>query len=205
MDPIEHSGKEVGGEVTRLMHRAGEGDAQAAEELLPLVYDELRRVAAAQLGREAPGQTLQPTALVHEAYLRLLGPTPVNWQGKAHFFNAAARAMRRILVDRARRNAAEKHGGGRRSSDLGEVAEIVADDGAEPGAGTDFPRLDVALDRLEALDKRRAEIVMLRYFAGLTVEQTALAMDLSATTIKNEWMFARAWLRREMDQLEGGA
>ncbi len=188
--------------VTRLINAAQEGDSGACEELLPLVYDELRRLASSHLAREPSGMTLQPTALVHEAYLRLLGSREVEWQGKGHFFGAAAQAMRRILVDRARARAAIKRGGDRRREHSDEGLDGIADPLATPGGvgeQIDLLKLNTVLERLEAKDKRQADVVMLRYFAGLTIEQTAQALGLSAGTVKNEWTFARAWLRRELD------
>lgn len=190
-------------QVTRLIKAAGAGDPKAAESLLPLVYDELRRLAAAQLSKEPAGQTLQPTALVHEAYLRLVGGEAIEWQGRGHFFAAAARAMRRILIDRARRHRAAKHGGDRARADLRE--DLIADPTpGTGGAGMDLLRLDAALARLEARDSRQAEIVLLRYFAGLSIEQTGEALGVSTGTVKNDWVFARAWLRRELESITDG-
>jgi RNA polymerase sigma factor (TIGR02999 family) len=164
------------------------------EELLPLVYDELRRLARARIAREPAGLTLQPTALVHEAYLRLVGPEAdeVRWDRQGHFFAAAALAMRRILVERSRHHKRVKDGS------VQQRAELNADqDGIDP-ATTDLVAIDEALDQLAAYDARKAQVVMLRYFAGLTVEETALAMDLSPATIRNEWALARAWLHRAL-------
>lgn len=188
-------------QVTRLIDAASAGDPGAADALLPLVYDELRRVAAVHLSREAAGQTLQPTALVHEAYLRLLGGEPVKWQGRGHFFAAAARAMRRILVDRARSKHAEIHGGGRAKLRIDDEALTIADPTPQPtGAGVDLLALNEALASLEEKDPRQAEVVMMRYFAGLSIEQTAMALGVSTGTVKNDWVYARAWLRREMER-----
>ena len=163
--------------------------------MLPLVYDELRRLAhqrmAAEPGRGS-GLTLQPTALVHEAYLRVLGESNVQWQNRGHFFAAAAQAMRRILVERARRQKAHKHGGQHRRISLDE-ADIAADE-----QHADLLALDEALNQLQQRDPRKSDIVMLRYFAGLTIEQTAVALDLSRTVVKDEWAFARAWLHSEL-------
>jgi RNA polymerase sigma factor (TIGR02999 family) len=161
-----------------------------------LVYDELRRLARSYMARENGQHTLQPTALVHDAYLRLIGPQDVPWNSRGHFFGAAATAMRRILVDRARERASLKRGGER-----GRVP--LSDDklGVEPAA-EDLLALDECLEKLKAYDPRKAEVVMLRYFAGLQVDETACAMGLSSATVRNEWAFARAWLMREM---EGGA
>ncbi len=189
-------------QITRLIDAAGAGDARAADELLPLVYDELRRLAAAHLAREPSGITLQPTALVHEAYLRLLGGENVRWEGRGHFFGAAARAMRNILVDRARRRAAEKHGGGRGRVSLDDPALTLGVPTPAPDEGrVDLLRLHTALERLEARDPRQADVVLMRYFAGLTIEQTAAALGVSTGTVKNEWTYAKAWLRREMEHL----
>ena len=179
------------GDLTRVLDAAAAGDPQAASRLLPLVYDELRRLAAAKLGREAPGQTLDATALVHEAYLRLVGgAVPVSYDGRGHFFAAAAAAMRRILIDRARHKRAEKRGGGRRRQQL--------DDLAAPGPDEELLALDEALHRLAARDPVKARLVELRYFAGLTGEQAAEALGISPSTADRHWAYARAWLRAEV-------
>jgi RNA polymerase sigma factor (TIGR02999 family) len=175
-----------------LLDRMAGGDAHAAEELLPLVYDELRRLARSRLAREAPGQTLTPTALVHEAYLRLAGPGPVAWANRAHFFAAAAEAMRRILIERARRRRRERHGGGRLRVTLDDRIPDELDDPERLLA------LHDALDRLEAQDPEMAVVVKLHRFAGLTLEETAAALDSSDRTVSRRWTAARAWLRREM-------
>lgn len=185
--------------VTLLLEAAGAGESRAADELLPVIYEELRRLAAGYMQREPSGSTLQPTALVHEAYVRLLGETEVKWRDRGHFFGAAALAMRRILVDRARSRNAVKHGGHLQRSDADSAQSIAAPEGTDDAGVIDLLALDRALDRLHARDPRQAEVVMLRYFAGMTIEQTAMAMDLSAGTVKNEWTFARAWLRRELE------
>jgi RNA polymerase sigma factor (TIGR02999 family) len=183
-------------QVTRLLIAAGGGDSRAAADLLPLVYDELRRLAHARMSAEpggTRGQTLQPTALVHEAYLRLIGGAEVAWNGRAHFFGAAALAMRRILVDRARERQSLKRGGGRVTHvDPREIVESEEPDSGEVLA------LDSALDRMTHLGQRSVDVVMLRCFAGLNVEETALALGVSPATVKNDWKFARAWLRREI-------
>lgn len=178
--------------MTALLAEAGRGDPAAAEDLLPLVYDELRKLARARMARERPGQTLQPTALVHEAYLRLVGDTAQPWASRAQFFAAAAEAMRRILIDRARRVHRDKRGGGRRRVTLEEGLLL-----AEPVPEAVLA-LDQVLARLEARDRRMAAVVKLRCFAGLTVEETALAMDSSERTVKRLWTAGRAWLHREL-------
>jgi RNA polymerase sigma factor (TIGR02999 family) len=168
------------------------GDSSASERLFPVVYEELRRLARAQMAGERPDQTLQPTALVHEAYLRLVGEGDIRWNSRAHFFGAAALAMRRILVESARRRKQLKRGGEFNRVPLTDAA-VLPD--TEP---VDMVALDGALTRLEARDPRKSQIVMLRYFAGLTVEQTGAAMELSPATVKTEWSSARAWLLREV-------
>ncbi len=180
------------GSVTRLLERAGRGDRQAAEELLPLVYDELRSLARARLARERAGQTLQPTALVHEAYLRLVEGADPGWENRGHFFAAAAEAMRRILVERARRRARRRHGGELRRTTLSEEAAVGAPQPDELLA------VDEALRRLEARDAAMAEVVKLRYFVGLSVEETAEALGSSVRTVGRQWRAARAWLAREL-------
>jgi RNA polymerase sigma factor (TIGR02999 family) len=182
-------------DVTRLLDAAASGDRRAAADLLPLVYDELRKLAAVRLAGEQPGQTLQPTALVHEAYLRLVGGgQPDGWNGRGHFFAAAAEAMRRILVERARRRHRLRHGGGTCRLPL-EGCEPVA--GAAPDA-IDLVALSDALDRLEAASPRRAEVVKLRYFAGLTLPEAAAVLGISRSTAEADWTYAKAWLRREL-------
>src|SRR5262245_16741750 len=170
-------------DVTRILSQIEEGDPKAAEQLLPLVYEELRKLAAVKLAQENPGQTLQSTALVHEAYLRLLGGdgTP-RWDGRSHFFAAAAEAMRRILVDRARHKQTRKAGGGRRRLDLDDVEPTF-----EEGNDDDLLALDEALRQLEVEEPRKAELVKLRFFAGLTSEQTATALGVSTSTIEKDW------------------
>ena len=176
------------GAVTQMLRAASGGDPQASAELLPLVYSELRKLARARMAKTPPGNTLQPTALVHEAYVRLVGSDDPSWDSRGHFFAAAAQAMRRILVEQARRKASAKHGGGRKRLDM---------DGREPifePPSEDVLALDEALTRLEQADSRQAKVVMLRYFAGLTTEETATALDISARTVEREWRFARALL-----------
>jgi len=165
---------------------------------LPLVYEELRLLAAQKLSQEKPGQTLQATALVHEAYLRLVGDEPQSWNSRGHFFGAAAEAMRRILVENARRKQSDKRGGGQRriGVDVSEVAHVTNPD---PDS---LISLDEALLRLSQIDSTEAELVKLRYFAGLTIEQTAASLGISPATAKRLWTHARAWLIREMDGLQ---
>ena len=181
-------------EVTRMLSDIARGQAQAADDLLPLVYDELRKLAAARMAAEAPGNTLSATALVHEAYLRLVGPEDEKqWDHRGHFFSAAAEAMRRILVDRARRKAAAKRGGKR------DRVEFSPDLAAAPEVHEDLVALDAALDRLAAEYPVQAELVKLRYFGGLTLPDAAAALGLSERTAGRHWAFARAWLRREVE------
>lgn len=182
-------------QVTRFLNAVAAGDPGASQALLPLVYDELRALAQQRLAQEPGGQTLQPTALVHEAYLRLSGEREVRWEGRGHFFAAAAQAMRRIMIERARKYAAEKHGGGRKRLPLDE--EMIGRASFDETTGQ-LLELDEALTRLEERDPRKAQIVMHRFFAGLSIEQTAAAMALSPATVKYEWRFARAWLYSEM-------
>jgi len=181
-------------EITQILSEIDEGDPEAAERLLPLVYAELRKLAAAKLAHEKPGQTLQATALVHEAYLRLLGGNGLqNWDSRGHFFAAAAEAMRRILVESARRKERIKHGGGIEREPLDE-AEIVLP--ATPG---ELLALDAALDRLHEQDPLAASLVKLRYFTGLTIPEAAEALGISPRKTNFLWSFARAWLRREIE------
>jgi RNA polymerase sigma factor (TIGR02999 family) len=183
-------------DVTRILSAIEHGDPQAAERLLPLVYDELRRLAAQRLAHEKPGQTLQATALVHEAYVRLVeGEEAQRWNSRGHFFAAAAEAMRRILVEQARRKGRQRHGGGLKRVDL--LAEEVA---ATPG-DEQILLLDEALTRLAGLRPQAAELVSLRFFSGLTVEEAATVVGISPRTARRLWVYARAWLRREMESL----
>jgi RNA polymerase sigma factor (TIGR02999 family) len=187
-------------EVTHILSQIESGDPAAAEQLLPLVYDELRKLAAAKLSNEKPGQTLQATALVHEAYLRLMGKpgvsgereSPDAWDSRGHFFAAAAEAMRRILVEQARRKASLKQGGHLQRNDL-DACEIEA-----PQRTIDLIALDEALARLEALDRRKAELVKLRYFAGLTIQEAAAALGIAESTADADWAYAKSWLRLEL-------
>jgi RNA polymerase sigma factor (TIGR02999 family) len=183
-------------EVTLILNALEQGDSQAAEKLLPAVYTELRRLAAQKLSRERPGQTLQATALVHEAYLQLVGPSDQGWQGKGHFFGAAAEAMRQILIENARRKQALKRGGGCQKIDFNEC-ELAIEPPSE-----DLLALDEALIELEKTDKTRAELVKLRYFAGLTIEQAAQALDISPSTAKRHWSFVKVWLYRKINSEE---
>jgi RNA polymerase sigma factor (TIGR02999 family) len=183
-------------DVTRILSRLQCGEAQAAEQLLPLVYAELRKLAAQRLVNEKPGQTLQATALVHDAYLRLVDVEhPQQWNGRGHFFAAAAEAMRRILIENARRKKRVKHGGLHERVDLDDV-QLPATDALAPSV--DLLALDEALTKLEQLDATKAKLVKLRFFAGLSLEQAAAALDLSPATADRYWAFARAWLFREI-------
>lgn len=185
-------------DITKILSAIEAGDSKATDELLPLVYDELRRLAARKMHHEKASHTLQPTALVHEAFLRLLGNSDdQSWQGRAHFFGAAAEAMRRILIESARRRSAEKRGGDRRRTDLAHVDAAVEAEDTES-----LLALDEALEKLEQSDAKLARLVKLRYFTGLTVEQTADILELSPRTVKRNWAYARAWLKREM---QGGS
>ncbi|HEY2250242.1 MAG TPA: sigma-70 family RNA polymerase sigma factor [Planctomycetaceae bacterium] len=183
-------------EVTRILEAIGSGDTGALERLLPLVYDELRRLAAAKLAHEARGHTLQATALVHEAYLRLIAGAEPRFQTRGHFFTAAAEAMRRILIDRARSRGRQKRGGGARRLELNDL------DLASPPPDDDLLALDEALSKLEAEDPVKANLVKLRFFAGLTVEQAATALGISRATADRYWSFARAWLFHEIGACE---
>jgi RNA polymerase sigma factor (TIGR02999 family) len=183
-------------EVTQILSATEQGDPHAAGQLLPLVYEELRRLAAQRLAHEAPGQTLQPTALVHEAYLRLVdGAEATHWNSRGHFFAAAAEAMRRILVENARRKASLKRGGGLRRE------ELPASDLTAPAVPDDVLALDEALTQLAQADALAARLVQLRYFAGLTSPQAADVLGISARTAERTWAYARAWL---LKKLQGG-
>ncbi len=183
-------------DVTRILSQIESGDPSAAEQLLPLVYEELRKLAAAKLAREKPGQTLQATALVHEAYVRLVGSADAGaWDHRGHFFAAAATAMRRILIERARRKQRKIHGGGRQRQEF-DAERIVM-----PAPNDDLLALDFALTRLAEQDPVKSRLVELRFFAGLTGDQAALILGISPKTADRYWVYARAWLRREM---EGG-
>jgi len=184
-------------DVTRILNAIGGGDAQAAEELLPLVYEELRKLAAHRMAQEQPGQTLQPTALVHEAWLRLVGEGNPRFEGRGHFFAAAAEAMRRILIDRARQKLSLKRGGGSERVNLDELEVAIAADDETLLA------LDDALKKLSREDPDSAEFIKLRFFAGLTNDEAAQALRIPERTARRHWSFARAWLYRELQRSLG--
>src|ERR1035441_2794316 len=190
--PTQMKGFDSVSDVTKILGAMEQGDRKAAEELLPLVYEELRKLAAAKMASENPGQTLQPTALVHEAWLRLVGDANRKWNDRTHFFAAAAEAMRRILVDNARRKRAQRHGGGQQRLELLDLAA--------PSAPNDDQLLAVndALDKFAALDPQKAELVKLRYFVGMTIEETSEALGISKATAKRHWDYAKAWLYEEI-------
>jgi RNA polymerase sigma factor (TIGR02999 family) len=189
------------GDITQLLRRIDEGDAQAAEQILPLVYGELRKLAAAKMARESAGLTLQPTALVHEAWLRLGGDQQADWQSRAQFFSAAAEAMRRILIDNARRRHAARHGGGLEKLS----ASLTGFDATAPEmSDAELLLLNEAMENLVAHDARKAEIVKQWYFVGLSREEVAEVMGLSIRTVTREWTYARAWLFTEMERLRQG-
>ena len=184
--------------VTLILASIEQGDPHAADQLLPLVYDELRKLAAVRLNSEKPGQTLQATALVHEAYLRLVGgDAEPHWNSRGHFFAAAAEAMRRILVDQARRKQSLRAGGDRQRIELSQV------DPALPGPQLDLLALDEALQQLTARDPRAAELVKLRFFAGLTVPEAAQALAISVATAENDWAYAKSWLKLQLAAADG--
>jgi RNA polymerase sigma factor (TIGR02999 family) len=196
MDDIPEKPDE--GEITRMLERIQAGDGSVADHLLPLVYDELRARARRYLRSGRPGDTLQPTALVHEAYLRLVGRPPDGWQGRTHFFAVAAIAMRQILLDHAKHHGREKRGGG--------MQRVTLEDAVAPTTGPDVDLLALgqALERLAALSERQARIVELRFFGGLTVEEIAEVLGVSKRTVEGDWTFAKAWLRAELSK-GGGA
>jgi RNA polymerase sigma factor (TIGR02999 family) len=188
-------GEDIGHRVTRLLGEVEAGNAGAADDLLPLVYSELRRLARSRMAREKYAHSVQPTSLVHQAYLRLLGDAQPHWEGRGHFFAAAAEAMRRILIEKARQRASLKRGG--------DLRRTGYDDEMLPGSEQnpeDLLALDAALEGLEARDPMMANIVKLRYFAGLTIEETAEALGLSPRSVNRQWTAARAWLRKSMDE-----
>jgi RNA polymerase sigma factor (TIGR02999 family) len=180
-------------DVTRILDRVQQGDPAAAEELLPLVYQELRKLAAQKMARELPAQTLQPTALVHEAWLRLIGTEDVKWNGRAHFFGAAAEAMRRILIDSARRRRAQRHGGGKAKLDIDQI-EVAA-----PVKDEELLVISEALEKFAARDKQKAELIKLRYFVGVTIEEAAEILGISTATANRWWNYSRAWLYEEIE------
>jgi RNA polymerase sigma factor (TIGR02999 family) len=181
-------------DVTRILNAIEQGDPRATEELLPLIYDELRLLAAQKLAKEPPGQTLQATALVHEAYIRLIGTETQNWDRRGHFFAAAAEAMRRILIENARRKRTHKRGGEQKRVELNEPILIAANQTALD----EILALDEALEKLAKKDELKADLVKLRFYAGLTIEQSAKSLGISLTTAKTYWAYTRAWLMREV-------
>lgn len=183
-------------EVTRLLVRAGGGDRLAADALLPLVYEQLRAIARQRMAQERPGSTLQATALVHEAYLRLVGPREVAWMGRAHFYATAAEAIRRILIDHARQRAQVKRGGGRHRVPLN-VVDLAVDADAH-----EILSVDEAISRLELQDPELGRVVRLRFFAGLSERETAEVLGVSDRSVRRAWALARAWLRKELDDAE---
>ena len=179
-------------QASAVLQAAQAGDRQAAADLLPLVYDELRKLAAHKLAQETPGQTLQPTALVHEAYVRVAGDSQVTWEGRRHFFFAAARAMRDILVEQARRKAGPKHGGGRRRQELDDACAVL-----EPPS-EDVLAVHEALEELETSDPLMTQIILLRYFTGLTMDETAAVVGVPPRTLDRQWRYIRAWLMKRL-------
>lgn len=184
-------------DITSLLAAAGDGDAAAANRLLEAIYDDLRHLARRELDGDRRAATLEPTALVNEAYQRLVGGSELGFESRAHFFGSAARAMRRIVIERARRAAAEKRGSGRAPVDFDE--RTIACD----GRARELVQLDDCLDELQRVDARKAEVVMLRFFGGLEVREIAAALEIAESTVKLDWNFARAWLRRRLDQPVG--
>jgi len=184
-------------DVTALLGELTKGNPEAGPKLIPLVYGELRRMAAGYMRRERTGHTLQATALVHEAYLKLLGQHSVDWQNRAHFFAIAAQVMRRVLIDHARSHVRDKRGGGREAVPLDEALVF------SPERSMDFLALDSALERLAEVDSRQARIVELRFFGGLTVEETAEVLSISPKTVKRDWSVAKAWLHGELKATYG--
>ncbi len=182
-------------EVTRLLKAAAEGDSDASNQLLGVVYENLRMIAGQRMAGERPGHTFQATALVHEAYIRLLGKAEVQWAGRGHFYRAAAEAMRKILIDHARARGAEKRGGGRAALRISSVADLASE--ADPAG---FLALDDAILRLERVDAQAAAIVRLRFFAGLDEQAVAQALEISPRTVRRDWAFARGWLRDALER-----
>jgi RNA polymerase sigma factor (TIGR02999 family) len=186
--------------VTQILNAAGQSDPRAAQELLSLVYEELRRLAAAKMASEAQGHTLQATALVHEAWLRLTSDEKRKWNDRTHFFAAAAESMRRILVDNARRKQAQRRGGGAQRTEMPEIASALGENDDQ------VLLVNEALEKFAVLDPQKAELVKLRYFVGMTLEQSAEALGISERTAKRYWAFARAWLHEEIKaQLQAGS
>jgi RNA polymerase sigma factor (TIGR02999 family) len=195
--PLVHDNHEAGSAVesrdpTRLLAESQAGDQSALDRLMPIVYNELRRIAARYLHSERTGHTLQTTALVHEAYLRLVDETRIQWQGRAHFFGVAATVIRNILVDHARTNKAAKRGGGAQKLSLDEALAVAA------GQETDILAVDDALQALSKIDRQQGRIVELRFFAGLTIEETAEVLRISPSTVKRDWILAKTWIYREL-------
>jgi len=182
--------------VTHILDAIGQGNSQAADQLLPLVYQELRKLAAHKMAGEPPGQTLQPTALVHEAWLKLVGQENRKWQDRNHFFAASAEAMRRILVDNARRKRTQRHGGGQQRVELDDIKLAVENDDV-------LLAVNDALEKLAVSDKQKAELVKLRYFVGMTIEEAAQVLGISAPMAKRHWAYARAWLSEEIRSQRG--
>lgn len=180
-------------QITQLLKEWGEGDPRALDELMPLVYDELRRQASRYLKKERPGHTLQTTALIHEAYIKMLGVNAIEWQNRSHFFAIASTAMRRILVDHARERKREKRGGALENLPLDEALPISSKE-----RNVDLLALDEALDRLARLDPRQAKVVELRYFSGLSIDETAEILGVSNATVRLDWNLAKAWLKNEL-------
>ena len=183
-------------EATILLNAVEQGDPQAADKLLELVYEELRRLAVSKMARETPGQTLQPTELVHEAWLRLVGPKNPKFENRNHFFSAAAEAMRRVLIDRARRKLTQRHGGGV------ERVDLDGQDLASPEVDEQLLAVHEVLDKFAKDHPVQAEVVKLRYFVGMTNEETAKALDISVATVKNYWTFSRTWISLEIKSLK---
>ena len=190
--PGQTNGRSEMSDATRILQAIEQGEPGAANELLPLVYEELRKLAAQRMAMENPGQTLQPTALVHEAWLRLTGNDDIRWEGRAHFFGAAAEAMRRILIDNARRKNAQRHGGDQQRVDFQDF------DAAAPDSDESLLAVSEALEKFAARDPVKAELVKLRYFAGMTVDEAARVLRISPPTAHRYWVFAKAWLHREI-------
>ena len=183
-------------DITRILDAIGQGEAQAADQLLPVAYQELRRLAAHKMASESPGQTLQPTALVHEAWLKLVGQENRKWEDRNHFFAASAEAMRRILVDNARRKRTQRHGGGQRRVELDDVKLAVENDDL-------LLAVNDALEKLAVTDKQKAELVKLHYFVGMTIEEAAQVLGISEPMAKRHWAYARAWLSEEIRSQQG--